>query len=182
MTRPRVVGADLSLAGSALATTDTVRQLATRGTRADRYPQRLRRLRTVSSWVLTTLEELDPQLLVVEAPAPNAVQRLSVWDRAHLWWTAVDWADARGVALAYAPPTCVKKYATDNGRADKPAMRDAARAAFPRLPVRNDNDADAAWLMAMGHAWHGTPLLQLPPTHTRSLSGVAWPTPAALPA
>lgn len=171
----RVLGMDLSLAGSAMATDSTVEQLTTKGHRGDGYPQRLTRVRIVQSWVTARIDAAAPGLIVIEGPAPNAVQRISVWDRAYLWWHAVDHADAAGIPIAYAPPPNVKKYGTGNGHADKPAMKAAARAAFPHLPIRDDNHADAAWLMAMGHAWLGTPLLERSPAQNKSLAGVVWP-------
>jgi Holliday junction resolvasome RuvABC endonuclease subunit len=170
-----VLGMDLSLAGSALATRTDVRQLTTKGRKGDGYPERLARLRIVQAWVTDQIDGAAPDLIVIEGPAPNAVQRISVWDRAHLWWHAVDHADAAGIPIAYAPPPNVKKYGTGNGHADKPAMRASARETFPHLAIRNDNDADAAWLCAMGHAWLGAPLMERTAVQNKSLAGVAWP-------
>lgn len=49
----------------------------------------------------------------------------------------------------------IKKHATGNGRADKPAMLRAARVKWPQLRVVNDDMADALWALDCGLSERG---------------------------
>ena len=65
-------------------------------------------------------------------------------------------------------PTTLKKYATGSGMSKKAGMVIAAR---DRLGYDgdDDNEADALWLRAYGHALLGDPLVDLPISHITAL-------------
>lgn len=171
-----VLGLDLSLAGTGCAIRGSTWRHRTRGQRGDSYAERLNRIRLVRRWVIAQIEELEPALVVIEGPAPNATQRLSSWDRAPLWWAVLDHCDAAGIPVAVAPPSSVKKFATDNGNCKKSEMIAACYKRALGVEPSDENEADAAWLMALGHHWLGDPVTSpLPITQVRAANGVAWP-------
>lgn len=176
MSDPVVLGLDLSLAGTACATRVRAWRHVTRGQRGDSHAERLARIRAVRDWTLAQLLAVRPDLLVLEGPAPNATARLSSWDRAKLWWDVMEAADSTGLAVAVAPPTSVKKYATGSGNCAKDEMIAAAYLRMPGLAVGNADEADAAWLMAAGYAWLESPLAPaVPQAQARAIAGIAWP-------
>lgn len=78
-----------------------------------------------------------------------------------------------GIPYAEVAPSTLKAYATDDGHATKQQMVNAARRAFPRTPVVNDDAADALFLAAMGSEYLGRPLFRSP--RTGALRSVNWP-------
>lgn len=72
------------------------------------------------------------------------------------------------------PAATLKKFATGKGNATKPDMR---MELFKRtgIDLKDDNQVDAWWLRALGHALLGEPLLELPKTHTDALGKLALP-------
>jgi crossover junction endodeoxyribonuclease RuvC len=169
-----VLGMDLSLAGTGLATATRTWSRPTKGREGAGYPDRLERIRLVRLWVFGEVRTVGPELVVLEGPAPNATQRLSSWDRAKLWWDVVEFLDEDRVPVAFVPPNTAKKYGTGDGHCKKTAMIGAA---YKRLPLEpeNDNEADAAWLMAMGRDWLGDPLAAVPQVQRRAIDGAVWP-------
>lgn len=73
-------------------------------------------------------------------------------------------------------PTLLKMYATGSGRADKLAVIKALMRRRPDIDPGDDNQADAWWLRAMGHALAGQPIVGLPDKHTRALDNLRIPT------
>jgi crossover junction endodeoxyribonuclease RuvC len=106
---------------------------------------------------------------------PTPTQLLSLVDRAKLWWDVVEFLDEQRIAVAFVPPSSVKKYATGNGGCKKDEMIAAAYKRLPFLQVGNADEADAAWLMAMGYDYLGNPLADLPQVQARALAGGIWP-------
>jgi Holliday junction resolvasome RuvABC endonuclease subunit len=172
---PTVCGLDLSLAGTGVATRVSTWRHVTRGKRGDGYPERLARIAEVRAWVSAALIDVGPRLVVLEAMVPTPTQLLSLIDRAKLWWDVVEFCDTHGIAVAFVPPTSVKKYATGSGSAKKSALIAACYKRLPFLAPDDDNEADAAWLMAMGHDYLGDPLCDLPQVQARALAGGIWP-------
>lgn len=80
----------------------------------------------------------------------------------------------RNIPIVYVPPATLKIYACGTGQATK---HDMMIELYKRtgLDVRDDNQADAWWLRAMGCAGLGAPVLELPKTHTRALDKIRWP-------
>lgn len=170
-----VLGLDLSLAGTGVATRAGTWRHVTKGKRGDGYPERITRIRQVRAWVTATLTDVAPSLVVIEAMVPTPTQLLSLIDRAKLWWDVVEFCGEHTIAVAFIPPTSVKKYATGSGSARKSDLIAACYKRLPSLAPDDDNEADAAWLLAMGCAFLGDPLCDLPQVQARALAGGIWP-------
>jgi Holliday junction resolvasome RuvABC endonuclease subunit len=56
-------------------------------------------------------------------------------------------AEAGGKATVGYTPTAIKKFATGDGRAKKPAMIAAYARHYPQQQIIDDNHADALWLL-----------------------------------
>jgi Holliday junction resolvasome RuvABC endonuclease subunit len=82
----------------------------------------------------------------------------------------------RGVSKVDIHPATLKVYATGNGHASKAAMTVAARGRLgEHLYCANDDESDAAWLLAMAMHHYGRPLCPLPKKHTAAIAKPAWP-------
>jgi len=121
----------------------------------------------------------DADLVCIERPA-YASNTGSVTDRAGLWWLVVARL-IRGhrIPVVDVVNNHVKTYATGKGNAGKDAvLAETVRRYGHLVPTLADNnEADALQLAALG--WHhltGSPLVDLPQTHTRATSAVKWPT------
>jgi Holliday junction resolvasome RuvABC endonuclease subunit len=79
-----------------------------------------------------------------------------------------------GVPYALVNASTLKTFATGRHTADKTAMVVAALKRMGR-EFTDDNECDAAWLRAAGHAAYGAPVVELPKAHTEALRKVAWP-------
>lgn len=79
-----------------------------------------------------------------------------------------------GVPYAFVNASTLKAYATGRGGADKTAM---TMAAFKRTgrEFRDDNECDAFWLRAAGHAAYGSSVVELPRANVETLRKVVWP-------
>lgn len=164
---PNVVGLDLSLTATGIATVDETAVLRPMGLTGPA------RLMCIRDDVLAALPVLHP-LVVVEGYAYGrhnqahqlgelgGVIRLALWEA--------------GIPYVEVPPSTLKKYATGRGNAGKDEV---LAAAIRRLGYdgHDNNEADALWLRAMGCAAYGAPLAGLPKTH--AVDGIAWPELAA---
>ena len=83
----------------------------------------------------------------------------------------------RRVPIAKVHLMRLKSFATGSGKADKAAMLLAAerRLAPTGIEVTNDNEADAAWLLAIALQHLGRPLCDLPAKQADVAERVAWP-------
>ncbi|WP_051966897.1 RuvC family protein [Kitasatospora mediocidica] len=164
-------GLDLSLTGSGVAGADWARTVGSSGRRDDSFLARRTRLHRLAGGVVALVGTCD--LAVIEGPAYSRTTG-SVWDRAGLWWLVVDALMRRDVPVAVVAPTARAKYATGRGNASKSAVVAAVRRTY-RVPVADDNQADAFVLVAMGHDWLGEPLVEVPAGQRCALDHVAWP-------
>lgn len=179
-----VVGLDLSLTGTGLAfvggTPGGVTQVGTRlltsKPAGDDVSARADRLAELAGGIVEWCVGAD--LVCIERPAYSSNSG-SVTDRAGLWWLVV----ARLIRGYEIPVVDVvnnhlKTYATGKGNAGKDAvLAETVRRYGHLVPTLADNnEADALQLAALG--WHhltGTPLVDLPQTHTRAIAAVRWP-------
>lgn len=150
---PTVVGLDLSLRRTGVATATSARLLIPPAQLAG-----FARLRWIRAQVLgacLTADHVVVEGLSYGSHTPSALERAGLW---HLVMVAID---ARGITWTEVAPATLKKYATGKGNADKGQV---LAAAIKRLPVDvdNDNTADAAWLAAIGHDLTGQPICELP--------------------
>ena len=168
----KVVGLDLSLTSTGLAAGFTGRATEPLVT------HRIRTAAGISEARLTRISNeatewcFGAALAVIESPTPAGavgVHTEIAWlyhqTRIRLWRASIP--------FALATPQHVKIYATGKGNADKDSLLLAAARAFPTAEITGNDEADAAWLAAMGCHWAGHPLLDRTPAHTRVITGVA---------
>lgn len=169
--RLHIVGLDISLTATGVATTMGTTTVPTKGRRADDLTTRHHRYRTICRAVFGLVGA--PDLAVVEGPSYHSTGG-SMWDRGGLWWLIVDGLLDREIPVAIVPPTCRAKYATGKGNAGKAAVMRAVQQHLGAIP-EDDNQADALTLRAMGHDWAGQPLAAVPSLNRTALLSCQWP-------
>lgn len=172
-----VIGLDLSLTATGIATQSGTRTLTSVGHRGDSLPVRHARLRDVATRIaLAVSEAAAPRtgIAVIEAPAFDS--RVGhQHDRSGLWWLVIDELLSAGHLAAEVTTGGVKKYATGKGNATKDAVLLAVARRYPEHRITDNNQADALVLRAMGCHRYGSPLADVPKIHAAALDAVAWP-------
>ncbi|OOB90770.1 hypothetical protein B0T42_09915 [Rathayibacter sp. VKM Ac-2630] len=114
-------------------------------------------------------------LFVIEEPPPTLTGGLAI-ERHALYYLLVRVLLRRGPVVRVHQATRAM-YATGNGRAKKPEVLAAMRAAFPAVRVSDDNAADALALMALGSRNLGRPLEVEPISKKQTAAGgsLRWP-------
>jgi len=166
---PIVIGVDLSLTRTGVASRHRAVSITSSGKRDDTLAQRQQRLRHLRGRIITAIAEAgDPDLIVIEGPSYGSKNAGSQHDRSGLWWLLIDVFTIRGWRVIEATPSTRMKYATGKGQVDKDVV---LAAAIKRLPidVTNDDEADAAWLCAIGHDLLDQPLCDMPAAHRSAL-------------
>lgn len=136
----------------------------------------LARLDKITTEILAWCEGSD--LVGLEGPSFGSArpgQARGHWERGGLWWCIRLELFRRGVPVAQIPPSNVKIYATGNGRADKAEVMLHMVRRCPWALITGEDTADAFTLVAMCAAHEGHPVASFPQTHTRGLTGAAWP-------
>lgn len=169
--RPTIIGLDLSLRSTGIASsigwTDTI-------TPPDTY-RGVDRMRWIFLQLKTYLTNgTTPALVVIEGPAYGVRAQQGTHERAGLWWLVRYHLDIWTLPTAVVPPTVLKQYATGNGNAGKPAMVAAAREHLYRFDGGHD-EADAAWLAAMGSDHLGHRIATIPAHRRAYLLKATWP-------
>lgn len=159
----KIIGLDLSLTRTGVATQEGTSVLATPKKGYDR-------LRWIREQVLEACDGAD--LVVVEGPSYGSQGR-AIHQIAGMWWLVTMAVDEK-YPLAVAPPSTIKRYATGRGNANKDAMMLATARKFDWFGGDN-NEADALWACAMGHEWAEDPIVTMPKASRIALEGVAWP-------
>jgi crossover junction endodeoxyribonuclease RuvC len=174
----RVLGVDpsLRLTGVARVTDGTLvaRRLPT--VKVTTLREQRDQVRYIVGSVLRFGGPLD--LAVIEemyVPTGEGKQAGAVIERAWLWGLLVD---QLFVVCPVVKVTTKQraKYATDNGNAGKDAVTAAVAAAYPNIRVRDDNEADAITLAAIGARHLGEPI-DGPGTEKQLevMAAVVWP-------
>lgn len=178
VTPPVVVGLDLSLTATGAAWEQYVHLIPSTpddGTLDGRH----RRLSTIRLHVQRLLLGLGPwdiprvDLVVVEGPSHGHTSGKH-HDRSGLWWLVVDDIRRLHLPTVEVTPAQLKTFATGKGNATKADLR---MSLYQRAGIdeRDDNLVDAYWLSELGRHLHGTPLHDLPKTHTRALDKITLP-------
>lgn len=175
------MGLDLSLTGTGVSSwspldgwsRDTIRSV---GHNTDTYDQTASRLATIVARIEVLRSDTDPVLVVIETPAFSSASG-HARDRAGLFWLVVmtlraDWPE---VSIAFCPPNTRIRYALGKGSGSKDEVLAAVIKRYPDADVRNNNEADAVLLAAMGARW-----LADQPGFTSRLREVDKPTVACL--
>jgi hypothetical protein len=179
---PRVLGLDLSLTGTGIARIggDGVELLTTvRPGKREGHG----RLHLIMGAIDEAQRGRELDLIVIEGPSYGSQggQR-GHHERAGLWWMVTHGLWSRGRSYAVVAPKARAKYATGNGNDGKAAVTAAVRERYGHLApgaVRNDNEADALVLAAMGVDHLGGHIVDVPPVNRQALIKAAWPsTPA----
>ena len=167
----RVVGLDLSLAGTGIALADgTTTTVKTRPKDGDR---RLLQIQDAVSAAVKPVTGDRVDLVVVEdLVAGTRVAGI----------TGMVHGIVRSLLLqaevpyATVAPTTLKAYATGRGTADKTAVA-LARLYAASAEFADDNQCDAAWLRWAGLDWLGRPEVAVPQAQRDRLEKAAWPCP-----
>jgi Holliday junction resolvasome RuvABC endonuclease subunit len=177
---PRVLGLDLSLTGTGIARlgAEGVELLVT-----VRSGKRVGHERI--EYILATIgdaqrgQHLD--LIVIEGPSYGSQGgQQGHHERAGLWWLVAHSLYAHRRAYAVVAPKARAKYATGNGNDGKGVVKAAVHERYGHLAtIRDDNQADALVLAAMGVDHLGGYVADVPPVNRQALRRAAWPsTPA----
>jgi len=181
---PYVVGIDLSLTATGLADLNldrgkfiNVSTFGTKGKRDDNYKKRGDRLalmaETIVAWA--TAGTYDPALVAVEGPSIGS-KGGSQFDRSGLWWLVVSTLQGMDIPVLVVPPKTRAKYATGNGNSGKDVVVAHVIEQYGHLygeRIKNDNEADAMVLAAMGARYLGHVIDDdLPSSNLSAMSGV----------
>lgn len=181
-----VVGLDLSLTATGIATHEGVQTITSKGKAGATLIERSARLHDLAMDVGAAVDAVAFRhrmlhggrvLVVVEGPSMGSSSRGGAHhDRAGLWWLVVDELCGSSFAdVVEVPPALVKKYATGRGNAGKDEVLAAVVRRYSDVEVTNNNEADALVLRAMGCDRLGQPLAVVPQVHRAALDKVAWP-------
>lgn len=180
-----VVGLDLSLTATGIATPDGVETVTSRSTTGASLLDRALRLERIAGHVAAAVARAgneatkgDDLLVVIEAPAFSRTTGHQ-HDRSGLWWLiVVELSGWERLQVVEVTPSARAKYATGKGNGGKDEVLAAVVRRYPDVLVSNNNEADSLVLRAMGCDWLGEPLAEVPQTHRAALDKVAWPVPA----
>jgi hypothetical protein len=205
VSRPLVVGGDISLTASGLAWPDGV--VLTHG-RAGLTNQRIHVQERGQAlmglvWELGSLigcralggdlTGLADPLGGVEWPTLVMIEHFASRgagidpERAYVWWSLINLLGRHGVPAIVVPPSTLKVYACGMGDANKREVWAGVAEHFPQYEIHKtgkrgtvlaseDHDkADAVTLMAMGRDLLGAPLVELPQKHRRALDALELP-------
>ena len=176
----KVVGVDLSLTSTGLATVDTERVTLNRVTTSGKHGatllERWLRLDDIATRVTDVCGAAHTTaLVVVEGPSMGQGRQSGTHDRAGLWWLVMDRLHEAGHKVVEVPPSVRAKYATGAGNAGKDAVLAAVCRRYPHVEVTGNDVADALVLASMGARFLGAPLEGLPQTHLAAMGKVHWP-------
>jgi len=111
-----------------------------------------------------TIDEMDGErldLAVIESPAYSRSMGKS-HERSGLWWMLYGELVEFKIPVLVVRPNLRAKYATGKGTSSKDEVLLAASRRYPDVAMRNNNEADAVVLAAMGARFLGAPVDSLP--------------------
>lgn len=158
-----VVGIDLSLTATGVAafgesTTPLAATIKTNPDDGTVYGF-MERCRKIATGIASSVGYVTPDLVVIEGL--SYASKSSSIDKIHASWWVVqdaleggcDWPAAHRIT-----PSQRAKYATGKGNASKDAVLIETVKRYPHLNIRNNNEADAVILAAMGMRALGRPV------------------------
>jgi len=148
----------------------------------DYYPLTLARIRRLIDRILEEIMVHDhgneALYIAIEAASYGTSREKAAQAdaRAGLRWMVYNHLEPVADVVVLIPPASLKLYVTGKGRADKRAIIEAIRAAFPDRWITDDNEADAIGLAAMVARKMGYPIDAFEqPWHSTALRGMTWP-------
>lgn len=171
---PRVIGLDLSLTATGIASTlGWCMTIGTTGVTKLPVSDRSDAITQLAEQIVA--EVAVPDLVVIEqVAAARAYGGAS--ERAGLFWHLAYRLRRRAIPFAEVPPSVLKTYAIGKGQGKKGEIVDAVARRWPAYNTAgDDNQCDAVVLAAMGADHLGASLGAVPATHRRALAKVTWP-------
>lgn len=164
MSEPRVVGLDLSLTATGIATPEGQRTIGTKARGCERLIELRDTIRKACE--LADLVAVEGYSFGSRNSHAHALGELGGVVRVALHVASVPFVEV--------PPSSLKKFATGKGNAGK---EEVLASAIRRLGYEghDNNEADALWLRAMGMDALGCPLVAMPESHRAALVKVEWP-------
>ncbi|MGR3875730.1 hypothetical protein ACUXZZ_45175 (plasmid) [Streptomyces graminifolii] len=183
-TGPHVVGLDLSLTATGIASTDGWTDVIGFKGRTSKetitnlpFPRRSRELQNLCA--LIVLQVGAPDLVVIERPAVSRAGG-GAHERAWLWWETYRLLLAQDIPVGFLTTNQLKLYATGKGSGTKGPVIDAVARRWPDWATNgDDNRADAVVLMAAGRDRLGHPLATVPKAHRAAIDKADWPAAAS---
>lgn len=108
--------------------------------------------------------DVGVDLVVYEAArhaAPKMQGALVV--QAMIQGVLIAWCEEHGIEYRGVSPSEVKKHATGKGNANKALVIEAAMARWPGRYIRDDNEADALWILDLAQRDYGGRCAAAPP-------------------
>ncbi|WP_311525326.1 crossover junction endodeoxyribonuclease RuvC [uncultured Varibaculum sp.] len=173
---PRIVcGVDPSLTSTGLAKISGYRILdtsliKTSGKAEVPYRERSRRITHIAGGIATFCDRAD--LVVIEGPSFRSVST-STWERAALFYRALEHFLDAGIPFAVTPPKSAKKWASGAGNAGKEAVMDCLVNVFGDFEAPSFDVSDALALAGMG-AHHLGDIAPKGRGRVSALRGVQW--------
>lgn len=171
-----VVGLDLSLSSTGIAWTDGdawhVDSWKPLNTYDTRYPRSIERLRHIRGIVLIKLDEVNPDVIVIEDTVARSHAASALGELAGVVKVAI--ADGGYPAPVLVSPAVVKKVATGRGNCDKTAVIVAARDRLRYTGTQSD-EADSLWLLAIGTELAGRPIVKFTKAEQAVIAKIARP-------
>lgn len=171
---PAVIGLDLSLTGSGIASSNGwCERVGLPDITTKSLGERIVAVDYLVNQIVTLVAR--PALVCLEVPAFSRAGGGAL-ERGSLWWLVARRLHTAEIPVAEVFNQHRMRYATGKGAASKGAIVDAVARRWPIFETGgDDNLADAAVLAAMGADRLGHPLAVMPFTHRKALDGVHWP-------
>jgi len=160
-----IVGLDLSLTGTGIATED--------GEQLAAFPK-LRGLERIVSIRDAVLKETSNADLVVIEDYAFSRAASHAHELGELGGVVKVALREEGIAVVLVGPSALKKWATGKGNATKPDMR-MARLKRTGVDERDDNKNDAWWLRQLALYAYGDESLHLPALQAAVAGALTWP-------
>lgn len=175
MNKPTVIGLDLSLTGTGIASSlGWCERVGDPGITGLDLRERIAALRNIRERILDHFTG-RPDLVIVEQIAFSRTAGGAA-ERAWLWFEIVGSFTRRFVPVATATAQQLKLYATGSGKGNKGPVIDAVARRWPQFTTYgDDNLCDAVTLCAMGADYLGHPIAEMPKTHRAALDRIDWP-------
>ena len=177
-----VIGLDLSLTATGVCViTDGKVQVSTVKSKPDglEVSDFARRCRGIVDGIAAEIYACDPETALIVVEGLSLHSKSSSLDRIFASWYLIlsDLFDRFGQEAVRISPNQRALYATGLGNASKDAVLLSAAKRYPEIPIKDNNQADALVIAAMGARFLGHPLeASLPVKNLTAMDAISWPT------